>query len=276
VAKGAAVPPKAVHICYLHTPMRYVWDTGADYFRFGGGRWWKRSALNMVAPYLRRFDRRTSQRVDFFLANSENVRNRIRRIYKSDARVIPPPVDTDFFTPAESGPGGDYYLVVSPLEPYKRIDLAIEAFSGGKRRLVVAGSGTLDHELRRRARAPVEFLGHVPDAELRELYRHCRALIFPGLDDFGIAPVEAQACGRPVVCYGEGGALETVADGLTGVHFRPQTKQSLIEAVEKLETMRWDSVLIRRRSLAFSRQWFRDRMEAFWHSELPFSYDFAA
>jgi glycosyltransferase involved in cell wall biosynthesis len=276
VAKGAAVPPGALHVCYMHTPMRYLWDIGPDYFRFGAGRWWKRPALSVAAPYLRRFDLRTARRVDFFIANSQNVRDRIRRIYHSDARVIPPPVDTDFFTPAGSEPAEDYYLVVSPLEPYKRIDLAVDAFAGGGRKLLIAGSGTLERELRARARPPVEFLGHVPDLELRELYRHCRALISPGCEDFGIVPVEAQACGRPVVSFGAGGALETVEDGVTGVHFRPQTTRALIEAVERLETIRWDNALIRRRSLAFSQQKFRDRLAAFWHSELGFSYDFAA
>jgi glycosyltransferase involved in cell wall biosynthesis len=276
VAKGADVPPGTLHVCYLHTPMRYVWDNGPDCFRFGAGRWWKRPALSVAAPYLRRFDLRTARRVDFFIANSQNVRDRIRRIYHSDARVIPPPVDTGFFTPAGSEPSQGYYLMVSALEPHKRVDLAVDAFAGGRRKLLIAGSGTLDRELRTRARPPVEFLGHVPDRELRELYRHCRAVILPGSEDFGIVPVEAQACGRPVAAFGAGGALETVEDGITGVHFRPQTGRALIEAVERLETIRWDNALIRQRSRAFSQQKFRDRMGDFWHSELGFSYDFAA
>ena len=166
--------------------------------------------------------------------------------------------------------------MVSPLEPYKRVDLAIDAFSGGKRRLLIAGKGTLERELRARARPPVEFVGHVPDEKLRELYRHSRALIFPGLEDFGIVPVEAQACGRPVVCYGAGGALETVSDGVTGVHFRPQTARGLMEAVERQEKVRWDSRLIRQRSLTFSRRRFRERLEAFWRTELRISRDSAA
>jgi glycosyltransferase involved in cell wall biosynthesis len=276
VAKGAAVASDALHVCYMHTPMRYLWDSERDYFQFGHGRWWKRSALKIVAPWLRRFDLRTATRVDWFLANSENVRGRIRRIYGRDARVIPPPVDTGFFTPANSGASADYYLVVSPLEPYKRIDLAIDAFSGGKRRLLIAGKGTLDRQLRARARPPVEFVGYVPDEKLRELYRYSRALIFPGREDFGIVPVEAQACGRPVVCYGAGGALETVADGVTGVHFKSQTVESLMDAVESLEKAQWDRRLIRQRSLAFSRRKFRERLEAFWRTELRISHNPAA
>src|SRR5262249_47677144 len=151
------------------------------------------------APWLRRFDRQTAAGVDFFVANSENVRERIRRIYGAEAHVIHPPLATDFFSPAAAGKAGDYYLVVSALQPYKGIDLAVDGFSGGHRRLLVAGKGTLERQLRRRARAPVEFLGEVSDEKLRELYQHCRALVFPGREDFGIVPVEAQACGRPVI-----------------------------------------------------------------------------
>lgn len=271
VAKGARIPPGAVHVSYIHTPMRYLWDTGGDYFRFGRGRWWKRASLAAAAPYLRRFDRRTARGIDFFLASSENVRGRIRRVYGVEARVIPPPVDTGFFTPGgcAAAPGG-YYLVASPLEPYKRIDLVVDAFSGGRRKLLIAGKGTQERELRARASPPVEFLGYVPDETLRELYRHCRALIFPGLEDFGMVPVEAEACGRPVVCYGAGGALETVVDGRTGVHFRPQTGAALMAAVERLESMAWDTAAIRRHSLGFSRQVFRDNMSDFFRAELPF------
>jgi glycosyltransferase involved in cell wall biosynthesis len=249
--------------------MRYLWETSGQYFQFGRGLWWKSAALQLVSPWLRRFDASSSRGVHFFLANSENVRGRIRRIYGTEARVIYPPIDTKFFAPEECAkrapgpPGGDYYLVVSSLEPYKRIDLAVGAFSGGCRRLLVVGAGTLHNVLRARARPPVEFLGEVSDVRLRDLYRHCRALIFPGLEDFGIAPVEAQACGRPVVCYGAGGALETVSDGKTGVHFRPQTSEALLAAVRKLEKSTWDPQLIRRHSLQFSRERFRKELMSF-------------
>ncbi|MBI3665502.1 MAG: glycosyltransferase [Acidobacteria bacterium] len=278
VAKGIRVPPSAVHVSYIHTPMRYLWDSSEDYFQFGSGRWWKRVALAAVAPYLRRFDRRSAAGVHFFLANSENVRERIRRIYGAEARVIYPPGDTAFFTPAAIGSGGNagggYYLGVSSLEPYKRIDLAVDAFSGGRRKLLVVGRGTLDRKLRKRARPPVEFLGEVSDQALRDLYRYCRALIFPGREDFGLVPVEAQACGRPVVCFGEGGATETVIEGRTGVHFRPQTAEALMAAVERLEAGEWDSAAIRAHSLQFSRQLFHDRMKAFLRAELPGPWDF--
>lgn len=271
VAKGVRIPPGAIHVSYVHTPMRYVWDTRMDYFRFGGGRWWKRGAVGLLSPYLRRFDLRTASGVDHFVANSENVRNRIQRIYGVGSEVIYPPVDTGFFTPARDGGAGDYYLVVSSLVPYKRIDLAVDAFSGGRRKLLVAGTGTQEAALRARARPPVEFLGEVSDDRLRELYRHCRALIFPGREDFGIVPVEAQACGRPVVCYGEGGALETVVDGVTGIHFRPQTKEALIDAVGRLENTHWNPEAIRHNSLRFSRRRFRDEIKEFLRWRLPSS-----
>jgi glycosyltransferase involved in cell wall biosynthesis len=267
-AKGARVPPGALHISYVHTPMRYVWETGADYFAFGSGRSWKRAALMLATPYLRGFELESARGVDFFVANSENVRQRIRRFYDREATVIFPPVDTEFFTPPPVNRKGDYYLVVSSLEPYKRIDLAVDAFSGGRRRLLIAGKGTLGAELRRRARPPVEFLGEVSNERLRELYRYSRALIFPGLEDFGIALVEAQACGCPVVCYGEGGAVESVISGRTGVHFRPQTKDALLGAVERLESTSWDAAEIRRQSLSFSRQVFWNRMREFFGEQV--------
>ncbi len=268
VAKSVRVPKGAVHVSYVHTPMRYLWDTGADYFQFGRGRWWKRAALALVAPALRSFDKRTAAGVNFFIANSANVRERIRRAYGADAQVIHPPVDTDFFTPSANAPG-DYYLVVSSLEPYKRVDLAVEAFSGGPRKLLVTGSGTLAAELRARARPPVEFLGAVSDERLRNLYQHCRALIFPAREDFGIVAVEAQACGRPVVCYGQGGATESVLDGRTGVHVHEQSASALLEGVERLERSEWDAGAIRRHSLEFSQPQFHERMKSFLRAVVP-------
>ena len=273
VAKSVRVPEGAVHVSYVHTPMRYLWDTRADYFRFGRGRWWKRAALALVAPALRRFDRRTAAGVDFFIANSANVRERIRRVYGAEAQVIPPPVDTDFFTPSPSALE-DYYLVVSSLEPYKRVDLAVEAFSGGKRRLLVAGSGTLEAELRARAKPPVEFLGAVSDERLRNLYQHCRALIFPAREDFGIVAVEAQACGRPVVCYGQGGAAESVLDGRTGFHVHQQSASALLDGVGRLERREWNAGAIRQHSLEFSQPQFHERMKSFLRAVVPGAWSF--
>jgi glycosyltransferase involved in cell wall biosynthesis len=251
--------------------MRYLWDENGSYFRFGNGSAWKRAGLALVKPYLRRFDIETARGVDHFIANSETVRGRIRRFWGADAETIPPPVDTDFFSPGPHDGRGDYDLIVSSLEPYKRIDLAVEAFRRLRRPLVVAGVGTQERELRALAPENVRFVGRVTDERLRDLYRGCRALIFPGIEDFGMTPVEAQACGKPVICFGGGGVTESVVDGETGLHFRPQEPEALAEAVERAEQGAWDAVEIRRRSLAFSRSQFRVRMEAFFRARLDLS-----
>jgi glycosyltransferase involved in cell wall biosynthesis len=271
VAKGVRVAPGVPHVSYVHTPMRYLWDETGSYFQFGSGGAWKQAGLSLVKPYLRRFDVETAREVDHFIANSENVRGRIRRFWGADAATIPPPVDTDFFFPAACAEAGDYYLIVSSLEPYKRVDLAVEAFRRLRRPLLIAGSGTQQRELRASAPQNVHFVGRVSDEQLRDLYRGCRALIFPGVEDFGIVPVEAQACGKAVICYGSGGVTESVVDGETGIYFRPQEPEALVEAVERAERRTWDTVEIRRRSLAFSRSEFRDRMEAFLRARLGLS-----
>jgi len=268
VAKGVRVPAGARHVSYVHTPMRYLWGFGGDYFQAGAGRWWKRAALGAVAPYLRRFDVRTAAGVDGFIANSENVRRRIAQVWRRDAEVIHPPVDTEFFCPGEVAREGDYYLGAGSLEPYKRVDLLIEAFRGLDRPLKIVGSGTLAAALAREAPPNVRFLGRVDDEELRRLYRQCRALVFAADEDFGMVPVEAQACGVPVVCLGAGGALETVVDGVTGVHFDLPGATSVREAVLRLDRMRLEPAAIRAHALQFSRQTFRDRMEAFLSARL--------
>jgi glycosyltransferase involved in cell wall biosynthesis len=253
VAMGARVPAGVPHICYCHTPMRYLWAAPSDYFQFDFGGLVKRPALGLFSPWLRRWDVRSSRGVTQFLANSENVRSRIATAYGRNARVVYPPVDTDFFTPDLPGRAtGDYYLVVSALEPYKRIDLAIRAMRRLGRCLIVAGRGSQARALQRIAGRDVEFTGWVDDERLRELYRGCRALLFPGLEDFGMCPVEAQACGRPVIAYGRGGALESIQDRATGLFFPEQTVESLIEAVDAFEGLPFDPAAARRNSLRFS------------------------
>jgi glycosyltransferase involved in cell wall biosynthesis len=268
VAKSVIIPEGARHVSYIHTPMRYLWGDTESYFQFGRSRRMKKLALRFVSPYLRRFDQRTAKRVEFFIANSENVRERIRRVYDADSTVIYPPVDTDYYRPDQASNGGDYYLVVSALEPHKRIDLAVRAFAGSPRSLVIAGAGTQEAELRSIATDNVTFAGRVSNAELRKLYRGCRAVILPGIEDFGIVPVEAQACGKPVVCCAEGGARESVIEGETGVYFWPQWPAGLQSAVAESEQITWDPAHIRRQSLRFSRQCFRDRMKRFFESRL--------
>lgn len=258
-AKGVRVPPGAVHICYCHTPMRYAWDLSAEYLQAVPvpARPLARAALG----WLRRWDRATATSVDYFVANSRFVADRIRRHYQREAVVIYPPVDVDYFTPG--GWPEEYFLVVSRLVPYKRVDLAVEAFNRVKRPLVVVGDGPELPRLRAMAGPAVTFAGEVGDETLRDLYRGCQALIFPGEEDFGIVPVEAQACARPVIAYGHGGALESVRPGVTGLFFGEETTESLAATVRGFEREAFDPALIRAHAEQFSRQRFARQIAEF-------------
>ena len=241
VAKGIRRGARAVHVCYCHSPMRYAWSQSQAYRRTMGPLG---MALALFRDPLRRWDRRSSAGVDAFLANSRNVANRIRREYDRPAEVVYPPVDVGFFTPAPVA-RESFYLVVGAMAPYKRVDQAIEAFrSLPGRELIVIGTGQMASRLRRMAGPNVRFLGYQSDESIRDHYRRCRALLFPGEEDFGIVPVEAMACGCPVIAYRGGGALETVRDGdcdhlhvMTGVLYAPQTADGLREAIERFERM---------------------------------------
>lgn len=258
VAHAVRVPPGAVHVSYIHTPMRYAWG-----FAPGPGDPLRRFALAAVRPALKSFDRRAAQRVDHLVANSRNVAGRIRQVWSREAEVIYPPVDVDFFRPDPEVVREEFYLVAGSLEPSKLVDLALAATARLGRPLVVAGDGTQARSLRTRAGEDARFLGRVTDEELRSLYRRCRALLLPGEEDFGIVPVEAQACGAPVIAYRAGGALETVRDGATGGFFGEQTPESLADAIEQSERVDWDRRAIRAHAETFSRAAFRDKMGEF-------------
>ena len=244
VAKGVTVPPGALHVAYVHTPMRYVWDLFDVYFgkESTAGRPAK-VVMPMVRPYLQKWDVRSNDRVHYFLANSDHVRRRILRHYRRPAEVIHPPVDTQAFD-LFSEPK-DYYLLVSALAPYKRVDLAIRAFNRMQKPLVIVGTGPLMPSLKKESGKTISWLGWQSDEALKKLYGECRAFIFPGEEDAGITPLEAQASGRPVVAFGRGGALETVVplddyrqgkrDFFSGIFFPEQTEESLIKAVLDLE-----------------------------------------
>lgn len=271
VAKGAVPPPGSLHISYIHTPMRYVWDMYHDYF--GRKRGISALAARSFAHYLRLWDAVSNARVDCFIANSANVAEKVRRLYRRKADVIHPPVDCSKF--AAGGRPGGYYLIISAFAPYKRIDLAIEAFNSSGKRLVIAGSGQELKKLVKSARPNIEFLGWKTDEELKTLYQGCRALIFPGEEDFGITPLEAMASGRPVVAYGRGGATETIVppgrgQSATGVFFMEQTPGALNEAVEVFESaagvFRPDA--IRRHALAFDRAVFKEKIRRYIESKL--------
>jgi len=247
VAKSVRPPAGARHLCYCFTPMRYAWSFYEEYF--GGGRL-KALACKPLLAMLRRWDRRTAGRVDRFVAISRHVAERIRRFYGRECDIVHPPVDTEFFTTGGER-AGEFDLVVSALVPYKRIDLAVSAYTRTGRALKIVGVGSELPGLRRLAGANIEFMEWRSDEEVRALYRACRCLVFPGEEDFGIVPLEAQACGCPVVAFGRGGALETVEEGISGVFFKVQDEQSLMEAVDRCAAMRWDPSAIRAQAEPF-------------------------
>lgn len=257
VAKGVD-PAGAPHVCYCHTPMRYIWDRFDDYFP--PARPALRLAAGVVGGFLRQWDVETAGRVDRFVANSQFVRDRIRRYYGADAAVIHPFVDDAYLVaPLETG-RDDYHLVVSALVPYKRIEDAIDAAAIAGRKLVVVGDGPHRPALEARAAGRVEFLGHRPDEELRTRMGRARSLLYPGVEDFGITAIEAMACGTPVVARAEGGALDSVVDGVTGVLSSGSDARSLAAAMLRSEEIGWDRAAIRAHAATFSRAGFLGAM----------------
>ena len=266
VAKGIQ-PHRAQHIAYVYTPMRYIWDMGEAYLN-GGASPMARAGLSLSRAYLRRWDLGSSERVDQFIAISHNVAAKIERIYGRSAKVIYPPVDIAKFRISDQVQ--PYYLIVSALVPYKRIDLAVDAFNEIKLPLKIAGDGPLRRFLQRRAKSNIEFLGWVGDEKLAELYAQCQALMFPGEEDFGIAPLEAQASGRPVIAFDKGGLCETVIglDGCslerrpTGLFFPDQRADSLIDAIGRYQKNRsaFEPEQLRRHASSFSRERFKQEI----------------
>lgn len=229
-AKGVITRPDALHICYCHSPMRYIWDLYPQYYRNAGLL--TRLGLSLTSPALRTWDVTTAARVDHFIANSNYVAQRIRKFYRRDAQVINPPVDTTRFTLSDEI--ADYYLCAGQITPYKKIDIAVDACTRLNRPLVVIGSGA-DAALKRRAGPSITFLDSVDNETMAHYFRTCRALLFPGVEDFGIVPLEVMASGRPVIAFARGGATETVIDGKTGLFFHEQTAESLTGAIERFE-----------------------------------------
>ena len=252
VAKGVKTGPNTLHVCYCFTPMRYIWDLYDLYFGKDRANIITRISMSLVLNYLRKWDVASSKRVDRFVAISEYVAGRIKKYYDRESDIIYPPADCSYFKPGASN--GDFYLMVSPLAPNKRVDIAINAFNKLGLSLRIIGSGPEEKGLRKIAGNNIELLGWQSDEVVRDHFAKCTALIFPGVEDFGIVPLEAQACGRPVIALGEGGVLETVIpfpdgehkfeneeeimNGATGVFFKEQTPESLEQAVIRFEKIK--------------------------------------
>jgi len=259
VAKGVLTNPETCHICYCHTPMRYAWNMYHLYKRDLGPI--KKFFFSPILHYIRMWDQLSANRVDYFIANSINTQKRIKKYYKRDSEVIYPPVDTKFFTPGPRKNNEDFFLVVSAMESYKNINLVIEAFRTLNKPLVVVGSGSQKVSIS--PGTGINYLGQISDEVLREYYRKCKALIFPTEEDFGLVPLEAQACGKPVIAYGKGGALESVIENKTGIFFKEQTPQNLIEAINKFEGMKFDPDEIRENAERFKQEVFEDKFTKF-------------
>jgi glycosyltransferase involved in cell wall biosynthesis len=256
-AHGVRVPENATHICYCLTPARFLWNYRDYVERERIGRL-PRAVLPLFIGFLRAWDRRAADRVTRFIAISKTVQERIARHYQRDSIIIHPPVDVDRFQVSEAR--GDFFLILSRLVPYKRIDLAVQAFNQLGLPLVIAGEGRDRARLQAMAKSNVRFLGRVSDEEGRELLARCRAFIFPGEEDFGIAPLEANACGKPVIAFARGGALDSIVEGVTGEFFREPTAPSLGEVVRAFDERRYDARVIRQHAEKFSTAAFKQKL----------------
>ncbi len=257
---GIKTGPETLHICYCLTPTRYVWryQQYAEQENLGS---LTRALIPPFIRSLRNWDRMAADRVDHFIAISENIRQRIAKIYGRDSVIIYPPVDTSRFAP--SSRIEDYYLIVGRLVPYRRIDVLIEAFNKLQRPLLIAGDGRDRARLESIAKSNVQFLGYVPDEDLPDLMARCRAFMWPGEEDFGITPIQAMAAGRPVIAYAAGGALETVLPGRTGMLFKEQTAEAIVEAVESYDAKSIDVKEICTFAKQFDTELFKQKIQCF-------------
>ncbi|MFH1361052.1 MAG: glycosyltransferase [bacterium] len=257
-AKGIRKRPDQLHVCYCYTPMRFVWRS-EDYFKRervpGFVKWF----LPFLLEPLKRWDIQNSTGVDYFLTSSKTVAERIKKTYKCQSDIINPPVEAGFFKPINLD--GDYFLVVSRLNTYKRIDLVVRVFTQLDLPLKIIGSGPDLNNLKGIAGPNIEFLGYLTDQEIAQHLAACRALIFPGEEDFGIVPIEAMACGRPVIAYRAGGAKETVLDEETGIFFDEQSEVALMKAVQRFQFMTFDKERIRRHAERFDKENFKQKIK---------------
>src|ERR1700722_1015220 len=260
-AKGVRTSPQAIHVCYCHTPMRWAWNY-QDYARRQSFGLSQRALLPVFIRGLQHWDRAASRQPDHFVANSRAVAERIRRLYQRSAEVVHPPIETARFQPSGS-PHENYYLVLSPLVPYKRIDLAVQACKERGKKLLVIGDGPQRQSLQAMAGPLVQFLGRASNAQVEYHVARCRALLFPGEEDFGMAPVEVAAAGRPTIAYRAGGALETIIENDSGFFFDHQTAECLGDAMEDFERQQWSTAALRRQAKNFSVPVFQQRFRSF-------------
>ncbi|RKY29696.1 MAG: hypothetical protein DRP74_08370 [Candidatus Omnitrophota bacterium] len=285
VAKGVKVPKGTIHICYCHTPMRYAWHMRYEYLNayLGPKKW----MTGFILDYLKRWDKKTSTNVTHFLANSKNVQNRIKQAYGRSSFVIYPPVDCERFVLCTEDEG--YYLIVSALVPYKRVDVAVSAFSKLEQKLVIVGNGPELPRLKNMASANISFIEKADDSEVVEYMKKCKALVFPGEEDFGIVPLEAQACGKPVVAFGKGGALETVIGlgctqeqpeitNATGIFFYEQKPSILQNTILQFERRRGEFLphICRNNALGFDRSIYKRQMKKYIQTAIVKHEDFCA
>ncbi len=282
VAKSVKPGPNSLHICYCHTPMRYIWDQFDQYFGKGKSSWLSATVMKLLRPWLQRWDIKTSRRVNNFIANSRHVQKRIKKYYGKESTIIHPPVDTELFTPDQAEGKGDYFLIVSAFAPYKRLDLAVEAFNQLGLPFFVVGEGQDGKRLKEMAKPNIKFEGWLNNAQIRSHFSRSRAFVFCGEEDFGITLLEAQAMGRPVIAFGRGGALETVIPDSqtwkpeteipksctsqpTGVFFYEQTPEALINAIKHFESIesQFDPNAIREHAQKFDLSVYTDRMKNF-------------
>jgi len=287
VAKSVKPGPSSMHICYCHTPMRYIWDQFDQYFGKGKSSWFAATAIKFIRGWLQRWDVKTSRRVNHFIANSRHVQKRIKKYYNQEAAIIHPPVDTGLFTPDTNEEKENYFLIVSAFAPYKRLDLAVNAFNQLNLPFVVIGEGQDAKRLKEMAKTNIHFEGWLDNSQIRSHFARCRAFIFSGEEDFGITLLEAQAMGRPVIALGRGGALETVVPdsqswkpetGIdkiatsqpTGVFFYEQTPEALIKAIQHFKSIesQFDADAIRTHAQKFDVSVYTERIKTFIEEKL--------
>lgn len=266
LVKGIKTNKNQIHICYCNTPTRYLWFDSDEYVKNAPIPFFIRPMMPLVLSYLRKWDLKASKRPNYFIGNSINVQKRIKKYYGRNSDVIYPMTDIRKFTPSKNI--GDYYLLISRIEPYKRVDMVIDAFRGLKEKLKIVGSGTKKEQIAQNAPKNVEFLGRLTDKELAKICSETKALIFPQEEDFGIVPVEVMAAGRPVIAYGKGGALETVVAGKTGEFFMPQTAKALRNVISGFNYKKYKAEDCRKQASKFDKEVFKRKLSEYIDSRL--------